>query len=271
MSWHAEPEMLAAYARGEADPASSFSLEAHLVACGECQALVARAVEVPRLEQMWDAIEDRLDAPRRGPVEALLARLGVPAHVARLLAATPSLTASWLLGVVLTLAVAVLGVHQDERGLVLFLCLAALFPLAGVAAAFGAGLDPTYEIGLAAPLSSLRLLLLRTVAVVVTTLVVVAIAALALPSVGWTAAAWLLPSLALTLGSLVLATYVSPLVACAAVAGVWLGAVVVAAVGTDDRLAAFGGLAQVVFAVLVALAGALLLRRHDRLDLRGRL
>jgi hypothetical protein len=271
MSWHAEPEALAAYARGDVDAASSFSLEAHLAACGECQALVSRAVEVPRLEQMWDAIEDRLDTPRPGPVEALLARLGVPAHIARLLAATPSLTASWLFAVVLTLAVAVLGVHQDERGLVLFLCLAALFPLAGVAASFGAALDPTYEIGLAAPLSSLRLLLLRTLAVLVTTLVVVAIAALALPGIGWMAAAWLLPSLALTLVSLVAATYVSPLIACAGVAGVWLGAVAVAAVGTDDRLAAFGGVAQVVFGVLIAVAGALLLHRHDELDLRGRL
>jgi putative zinc finger protein len=271
MTWHADPQQLAAYARGEVDPASGFSLEAHLAACGDCQALVARAVELPRLERVWDAIEDRLDSPRRGPVEALLARLGVPAHVARLLAATPSLTASWLLAVVLTLAVAVAGVHQDERGLVLFLCLAALFPLAGVAAAFGAGLDPTYEIGLAAPLSSLRLLLLRTIAVLATTLVVVGLAALALPGVGWTAAAWLLPSLALCVTGLALATYVSPLRACAAVAAVWIGAVVAAAIGEHDRLAAFGGTAQVVFGVLTALGVALLVQRHDRLDLRGQL
>jgi putative zinc finger protein len=271
MIWHADPDLLAAYARGDVDAASSFSLEAHLAACGDCQALVARAVEIPRLEASWDAIEDRLDAPRPGPVEGLLARLGVPAHVARLLAATPSLTASWFFAVALTLAVAVAGVHQDERGLALFLCLAALFPLAGVAAAFGAALDPTYEIGLAAPLSSLRLLLLRTIAVVATTVVVVGLAALALPGVGWTAAAWLLPSLALTLASLALATYVSPLVACASVAGAWLVAVVVAAIGADDRLAAFGGSAQVVFAVLIGIAGALLAHRHDSLDLRGRL
>jgi Putative zinc-finger len=271
MSWHAEPEQIAAYARGDVDAAGAFSLEAHLAACADCQALAAIAVGAPRLDAMWGEIEERIDAPRRSPVEAVLARLGVPDHVARLLAATPSLTASWLVAVALTLAVAVVGVHQDERGLVLFLCLAALFPLAGVAAAFGAALDPTYELGLAAPLSSLRLLLLRTVAVVATTLVVVAIASVALPGVGWTAAAWLLPSLALTLVSLVVATYVTPLVACAAVAAVWLGAVAVAAVGTDDRLAAFDGTAQVVFAVLIAAAAALLTLRHDRLDLRGRM
>jgi hypothetical protein len=271
MSWHAEPEQIAAYARGDVDAAGSFSLEAHLAACPDCQALAAHAVGTPRLELMWDAIEDRLDAPRRGPVEAALARLGVPEHVARLLAATPSLTASWLLAVALTLAVAAVGVHQDERGLVLFLCLAALFPLAGVAASFGAGIDPTYEIGLAAPLSSMRLLLLRTVAVVAVTLAIVGVAAVALPGVGWTAAAWLLPALGLALTALAVATYVSPLTACAAVAAVWLGAVVVAAVGTDDRLAAFGGAAQVTFAVLIAAAAALLAHRRDELDLRGRL
>jgi hypothetical protein len=271
MSWHAEPEQVAAYARGEVDPATGFSLEAHLAACADCQALATAAVGAPRLALMWDEIEERLDAPRRTPVEALLARLGVPDHIARLLAATPSLTASWLLAVALTLAVAAVGVHQDERGLVLFLSLAALFPLAGVAASFGAALDPTYELALAAPFSSARLLLLRTIAVVATTLVVVGAAAVALPGIGWTAAAWLLPSLTLALAALALATYVSPLKACAAVAAVWVGAVVLAAVGTDDRLAAFGGAAQVVFALLLAAAAALLAHRHDQLDLRGRL
>jgi Putative zinc-finger len=271
MNWHASPELLAAYARDDVDAASAFSLEAHLAACADCQARVAAAAELPRLQRVWDGIEARLDAPRPSPVEALLARVGVPVHVARLLAATPSLTASWLVAVALTLAVAVAGVHQDQRGLVVFLCLAALLPLAGVATAFGARLDPTYEIGLAAPLSSVRLLLLRTIAVVATTLMVVAVAALALPGVGWTAAAWLLPSLALCLASLALATYVEPLRACATVAGAWLGAVLAAAVGTGDRLAAFQEPAQLGFAALIGLAGALLLHRHDRLDLRGSL
>ena len=78
----------------------------------------------------------------------------------------------------------------------LFLLVAPLLPLAGVAAAYGPLVDPAYELALAAPLGSLRLLLLRAVAVV-------AVddaarrwpRALALPGLDWTAAAWLLPSL----------------------------------------------------------------------------
>jgi hypothetical protein len=40
-----------------------------------------------------------------------------------------------------------------------FLTVAPLLPLAGIAMAYGPGIDPTYEIGLAAPMRSLRLLL----------------------------------------------------------------------------------------------------------------
>ena len=63
---------VAAYARGEVDPATGFSLEAHLAACADCQALATAAVGAPRLALMWDEIEERLDAPRRTPVVAAL-------------------------------------------------------------------------------------------------------------------------------------------------------------------------------------------------------
>jgi len=267
MTTHVEAELLAAYASGDVDGAHAYSVEAHVVGCADCQAAVGRLLAPARLERGWADIEYRLDAPRAGPVESVLARIGVPAHLARLLAATPSLSMSWLGAVALTLAIAVLAAHQGERGLLLFLCVAALLPLAGVAAAFGRGLDPTFEVAVAAPFSSVRLLLLRTAAVLPTTIALAAVAALTLPGVGWTAAAWLMPSLGLTVMSLALATYLAPVRAFGAVTAAWLAIVVLSALDSGDRLAAFDGAAQIAFAVLAAGAAIVLALRQDQLDL----
>lgn len=267
MSPHVQSGLLAAYARGDVDGAHAYSVEAHVVQCAECQAAIGRLVAPARLDRIWEDLEDRLDAPRPGPVEAALRRLGVPEHLARLLAATPSLSLSWLGAVALTLTFAAVAAHESDRGMLLFLCVAALLPFAGVAAAFARGLDPVFDIALAAPFSSVRLLLLRTATVLPVTLVFAGAAALALPGVGWTAAAWLLPSLALTATSLAASTWLSPERAFAAVASAWLATVVVSAVAASDRLAAFDGPAQIGFGALAVAATAVLARRRDRLDL----
>ena len=103
--------------------------------CADCQAAVGRLVAPARIERIWADVEDALDAPRRGAVEIVLLRLGVRDHLARLLASTPSLSVSWLGAVALTLGFAVIAAGQGERGMLLFLCVAALLPLASVAAA----------------------------------------------------------------------------------------------------------------------------------------
>ena len=73
----------------------------------------------------------------------------------------------------LLLAFAALAAREDRPGLVFFLALAPLIPVAGIAAAFGPGVDPTFEIGLAAPLRSSKLLLIRCTAVLVASLVLI--------------------------------------------------------------------------------------------------
>jgi hypothetical protein len=265
-SWHVDDALLAAYARGDADIANASSVEAHVVACATCQAAVATLVAPKRLEANWLEVVDVLDAPKPRFAEALLARLGVAPHVARLLAATPSLTVSWLGAVAIALAVAVAGAHQGERGLAVFLCVAALAPVAGVAASFARGIDPMHELSLAAPMSSVRLLLLRTVAVVAVTLVLTVIAAAALPHLSWTAAAWLLPALGLTLASLALSTYVPHTTAFGAVTGLWLAVTIASAARPGDALAAFDGAAQLGFAAVIAAAAVVLVQRGQALD-----
>ena len=268
MTWHAKPELLESYARGTVDEASAFSLEAHLVACAACRQHTAALVDRGRLERVWEEVQELVDAPHRGPVERVLVRLGVPEHVARLLAATPSLSLSWFLAAAVALAFAVLAAHQGEQGLVIFLALAPLLPVAGVAAAYGPGIDPAYEIGVASPLRSFRLLLIRALAVVASTVALVALAALALPDLDWRIAAWLLPALGLTTLTLALATSMAPPTAAGCLAVAWIGAVVVGGTAAHDRFAAFRPPVQIAFLVVGAIAALVIARRRESFDMR---
>lgn len=266
MSWHVDTEDVAAYARGELDPARSFSLEAHALACADCREEIARHADPHRLQLIWGEIEESVDAPAPPPVERALVRAGVPDHLARLLAATPSLTLSWLASVAGALVFGVVAAHLGERGLLLFLTVAPLLPLAGVAAAYGPGIDPTHEIGLASPMRSFRLLLVRATAVLATTTALAAVAAVALPGFEWTVAAWLLPALGLTAGSVALATFVAPLTASGIVGFTWLVAITVTETLGSDPLIAFQTVGQAIFVAVTILGSVVLAARRDAFE-----
>ena len=270
MSVHLEHEWLERYARGELDQARSFSVEAHLPACERCRAAIAGLVDPGRLSRTWEAVDLAIDAPAPGPVERLLQRLGVPEATARLLALTPSLRPSWLLAVAVVLAFgAVAADWRGETGLMAFLLVAPLLPLAGVAVAYGPHVEPAHEIALAAPAGTLRLLLLRTVAVVGATTALAAVAAVALPGFDWSAAAWLVPSLGLTLAALGLATSTGSAAACAIVASTWVCAVLAAWRVADDPLIAFGSLGQLACLVAALAGAALVIARRDTFETRS--
>ena len=266
MSWHADSQLIERYARGGLDDAHAFSLEAHLLACDACREEVAAHADRDRLERVWAEVEELVDAPVPGVVERVLLRLGVSDHLARLLAATPSLTLSWLTAVAAVLALAAAGAYWSERGVLLFLALAPLLPLAGVGAAYGPALDPTYEIGVAAPVRSFRLLLVRSTAVLVTTTALAGVTALTLPGFDWRVAAWLLPALGLTVASLALSTYVSPLSAFGSLAFLWIALVTMSAVAGDDNFAAFRAPAQTAFLVMTLAAAVVVARRREAFD-----
>jgi Putative zinc-finger len=267
-AWHADSELLAAYCEGRLDAAGRWSVEAHLTSCAACR-LQARAVVDPaRLRRLRQALIAAVDAPRTSIAERVLLRLGVADHTARLLAATPALRGSWLLAVAATLAFAVVAawIHPSPDAPLAFLCVAPLLPLAGIAAAYGPGVDPTYEIGLAAPLRSFRLLLLRSAAVLGTSTLLAAAASLSLPRLGWGVAGWLLPSLALTACSLALATRVEPLRAIGVTAGGWVVAVAVTVAPPAPSSVLFAVAGQVAFAILALLAAAVALLRRSAFD-----
>jgi hypothetical protein len=253
--WHLGPDAIRRYSQGTAPPNLAASAEAHLMRCAACRGEFSSYVDAARAAMIWHEVVDRVDAPRRSLPERMLARLGVGEATARLVAATPTLRGPWLLAVAGVLALAAWAAQVDERFLQMFLVVAPLGPLAGVAVAFAGGLDPTREIGLAAPYSGLRLLLIRTAAVLAVTVPIVATAGLALPGSNWLAAAWLLPTTGLTCAALALTARMTPVVAVGVVATAWV--LVTAPTALAGRLDLAFGIGAQIFWLAMAIGGGL--------------
>ncbi|WP_225098081.1 zf-HC2 domain-containing protein [Streptomyces sp. CoH27] len=268
MSWHVGEDELRAYARGELVPPLVWSADAHLTGCAECRARLAEVWDAGALDAAWERLDAELDAPRPGPFERLLVRLGVADHTARLLAATPVLRRSWLTAVTLLLVMSVLTAHGAHSDMV-FLALAPLLPLAGVALSYGPALDPTYEMAVVAPVHGFRLLMIRTVAVLAAALGLSGLATLALPGYGLGALGWLLPALALTATGLALTPRFGPVLAPSVVGGAWVVLLLLARAqqgGGDRVLVPFTAAGQGVAAGVAALAAGLLFAVRDRFD-----
>jgi hypothetical protein len=250
-AWHLDSEAIRRYSQGAVPPYLAASAEAHLMKCAACRGVISSHVDARRVATIWHEVVDRVDAPRRSGPERMLTRLGIGEATARLVAATPTLRGPWLLAVAGVLVLAAWTAQVDERLLRMFLVVAPLGPLSGVAVAFAGGLDPTREIGLAAPYSGLRLLLIRTAAVLAVTVPIVAVAGLALPGSNWLAAAWLLPTAGLTCAALALTARMTPVVAVGVVATAWVLVTAPTTIAGHLDLA-FGGSAQIFW-----LAGAI--------------
>ena len=279
MTWHPSAGALMAYVSSAVSVSQVWSIEAHVSGCDECHRTVGALIDDPdRLAAVWEAVVDRVDSPRPRVFERFLVMVGVPEHLARLLGATPSLTVPWLVAVagVLGFGLAMAWNSPGESlldaraGLFVFLLVAPLVPLAGVAVAFGPVVDPAYEVAVATPFHGFRLLLIRTVAVVATSLVMALVAALALPGAGLMAAAWIVPGLALAGVALALSTFVAPLIAGALSSTVWIVGVSLAEAG-PNTLVAFGWVGQLIAAAVLSAAVLLVMLRRDAFEIGSHL
>ena len=267
MSWHVQAPTIDAYISGRIDDAAAFSVEAHVLACSQCREALSARDDTDRHERIWSALRDEIDQPRIGIAERTLIAVGIRDDIARLLVTTPVLRASWLGAVVATFAFAVLTSRVGGHDPLPFLALAPLIPLAGVAAAFGKPADPAWELGLSTPTGGFTLMLIRSTAVLAVSVVLAALATVALPEAGWSAAAWLLPSLALTVLTLVASsTRLSTTTSASVVGGSWLAVVAVADRLSDQPLAGFGSGAQLAFAAITAMAVVILMARHTSFE-----
>jgi len=230
-TWHLDDTLIARYAAGATGRAQAASVEAHLIGCHDCRAHIADFAlhdSQDRIDRIWAEIVDAVDAPSLNVIERVLRRVGVPDHLARLLMATPALGASWLVAVACVFGMAVMAstVDPNPRWQFVYLVIAPLAPVAGVAVSFGRWGDPSYPVAVAAPFSGLRLVLVRALAVVATSCVLAALGALVLDD--GSGVRWLLPALALTGLTVVISGWVDPVVAAAGVTLAWLVSVTVA-------------------------------------------
>jgi hypothetical protein len=265
--WHLDEDMLRRYA-GRADSlAEGASAEQHLLACGPCRARVTAAASVTGVidfAAVWDRTRDAVEVPRPLVFERLLRGAGLPAPEARLVAVASAFRGVWLTGVAAVLAFAALAAALGHaRGVWLFLAVAPVVPCLVVASSYDPWLDPALEPELVAPYPVLRLVLLRTIAVLALALPAVLLFGLVVP--GETALAWLLPAVGFVAVVLAASTWVSPLRAAIAVGLAWFAAVWLLAARSGAPEAVLQARAQAGFVVLAAASLSVFVARRRRL------
>jgi hypothetical protein len=262
-AWHVDARSLRSWVDGSAGSLVGVSIEQHVLRCAHCREEVAALV--PETERPpWDDVLAAIEVPRAGLTERLLVRLGLGQSDSMVVSSAPTLRAAWLLGTIGVLFfVVVAAILAQEGGLNLFLIVAPLIPVAGVATAYGPSSDPSYETVVASPYAMVRLVLLRTASVLATSIPLVVVAGLFLPASPLVAVAWLLPAAGFIAVVLTASNWLDPTYAASVVAGGWVSVVVWAAV-TGDPLAVFAPAAMGVYVVILAVAALTLLHRLFR-------
>jgi hypothetical protein len=291
---HVRSDDLRAWVLGDADGLVSLSVEQHVVVCSECQSAVAHAVghaaapmayavppgaddrdthrdaSLPDLDAIWGSVRDEIELPRPSALERLLVRLGLPPGDAMLVSATPALRGSWMCAVALAVAFAVGGALAARNGNVtVFLTVAPLVPVLAVATAFGP------EVGAAAleqestaPYPLVRLVLLRTAAVLLAALPVVLLGQLLFPEeAAWV---WLLPALGFTAAVLGASPWFGPWWPATVITALWLVGTAVAT-RLDTIWAVFAPHYLVLYLLMLAIGPPFLVLRARRLGTIGRI
>jgi hypothetical protein len=233
--WHLDDALLTGWVDGSIGAVPAASVEQHVVACAQCRDRVRRAVngeqrpELPELERGWAAVRNAVEVPPPSRLERALTACGLSAPDAMLAAAAPALRGAWLGVVAFVLLFVPAASYADARasGVTLFLLIAPLVPVAGVALAYSVEADPALEQEAATPYPKLRLVLLRVAAVLAVTLPMVAVAGVFLPA--RVSVLWLLPATGFTAAVLAVSTWTDPARAAIPIAVGWAVAVGAAA------------------------------------------
>ncbi|MFG2477374.1 zf-HC2 domain-containing protein [Streptomyces fagopyri] len=286
--WHAADDLVARYTDGSLPEPDAWSLEKHLESCRSCAARASHAARAgaagPVLAHVRDAVLDIVPRTARTPLPApplpapptpAVPTSAVPrraravgGRLGRIVwAAGPALRGAWT-GAVLLVAVGALALAYgggSDSARPLLLAVAPVVPVAGVALSYGRYADPLYELAATSPSGGLRLLLTRTAAVLAVSVPLLTLAGLLLPAAGPrlpqapTAAAWLLPGLALTLATLALSGYTNCRTGSAVVGGGWLLALtapVLTAAGADPASTGSGLTARLARQLSLYFTGA---------------
>ena len=225
-------------------------------------------IDEARLTRNWRAITAELDAPPPSRTERVLRALRIPSTTTRLAVATPALRRSWFVavGVLVLVGLAVADEADPRASAFLFLLLAPVAPVIGVALAYGTPGDPAHEVHLATPMSGLRLLMTRTAVVLAAVLPILVLPALLSPVTRPWAVAWVLPAVAVTSCSLALMTTTSPNRSAALATVAWIVVATTARNTGNDELTAFLPLGQAVALVVAAGFAVVTVVRRDAFE-----
>jgi hypothetical protein len=260
MTWHVDELALERWVDGTDGSVAGASVEQHLISCAECR---AKVVPDPVVDQVWARVRDVIEVPPTTLLERLLQRVGLPQADARIVAVSPAFRGAWLVGLTsLLVFVTVAGGWGAGRGQLAFLAIAPLVPALAVALGYDPELDEALETECATPYSRLRLVLLRSAALLIVALPAFVVASTVLP--GSIAFWWLVPAAVCTVLVLTLSTWVAPLTAAGIVGTVWFGVVSSVArrgaaedVLGDDFLMTYAAIAAAAVLLLVVRRGRL--------------
>jgi hypothetical protein len=271
--WHIDDEMLQRYVTGTDSAAGGASVEQHVLACAQCRARVnasATGSDLAAIDiaAVWDRTRNAVEVPRPSIFEPLLRVAGLPAHDARLVAAASAFRGVWMFGAVAVLTfAAVAAVIGHARGLWLFLAVAPIVPCLVVALSYDRRLDPALEPEVVTPYPALRLVLLRTMAVLALALPAVVLFGLVLP--GGLLFAWLLPAIGFVAVVLAASTWVSPLNAAVTVSAAWQLTIWLLVARSTSPTEVVQARTQAAFLVLAAASfGIFLVRQRHLRQLR---
>ena len=266
--WHLSTPVWQRYAAGELDAVAEASVETHLTSCEVCQSSASETIPSAEVATLWQGVATAIARPRPTRLGRLATRLGLPDDDAVVVRASTALYLPWVISVSAALVCAALAaVLPEPHGTSSFVVIAPLIPVLAVAAAYDTT-DPLRELVGPTPLSKLRIALLRASVALAAAVPVTLGVGLLVPGLGGLAFAWLLPSLALTLASLLLLTRLTAPIATATVAGGWV--VGVLAITGDQAPVALGSTAaQSTFLGVAVVLGLLLWLRTSSTRLQG--
>lgn len=267
---------LAAWTNGTAPAMVALSVEQHLMVCASCRDAIAEIVRedprptVPSVATTWSVIRDRTVFPPDTLVRRVLRALGLSDGDATLVLQTPTARQSWWWSIAVVVAFLALASTRDAREPMtsLFLLVAPVVPMLGVALAYGPAAGPSLEPLVATPYSAVRLLVLRMLAVVVACVPFAVVGTVVLPThvAHW----WLLPAVALGAAVLALSSWVPPWPAVATLTLGWMAAVAAATrLATPEAL--LGVALLWTYAAVVACAPVVLVLRARHLGTLGRI
>lgn len=173
---------------------------------------VVEEAEMLRLDidlgRVWSGITGEMWASPVSRIERIATGLLSSPALARALVSTPSLVFSWMLASAILFAIGAFVTGMTGTPIVPLV--APVIAAAGVSFAYGAGVDPAYELARTMPTSARMILLVRVVVVLATNVALGGVASLIAPSVSGVTLSvtlwWLLPMLAIALLGLALAT-----------------------------------------------------------------